>query len=368
MQQVKRKIIISGGGTGGHIFPAIAIANALKAKLSDVDILFIGAQDKMEMEKVPKAGYPIEGLWISGLQRKLSAKNLSFPFKLISSLRKAGKIIKKFKPDLVIGVGGFASGPTLYKAAKMGIPTMIQEQNSYPGITNIILSKRVDKICVAYDNMEKHFPKEKIYLTGNPVRKNVVEIEGKRPRALEFFGLKEGKPVVLVVGGSLGARTINEAIETNLKTFAEKDIQLIWQTGKGYFPKAQAALKDLNNEGIKAHDFITEMDLAYAAADVVVSRAGAIAISELCVVRKPLILVPSPFVAEDHQTKNALALVNYNAAILVKDMEQNEKLMPEILRLVKSEEERMKLIKNINALAINDATDAIVGVALTLLK
>jgi UDP-N-acetylglucosamine--N-acetylmuramyl-(pentapeptide) pyrophosphoryl-undecaprenol N-acetylglucosamine transferase len=368
MQQAKRKIIISGGGTGGHIFPAIAIANALKAKLGEVDILFIGAQDKMEMEKVPKAGYPIEGLWISGLQRKLSAKNLSFPFKLISSLRKAGQIIKKFKPDLVIGVGGFASGPTLYKAAKMGIPTMIQEQNSYPGITNIILSKRVDKICVAYDNMEKHFPKEKIFLTGNPVRKNVVDIEGKRPRALEFFGLKEDKPIVLVVGGSLGARTINEAIQENLKTFADKGIQLIWQTGKGYYPKAQEALKELNNEGIKAYDFITEMDMAYAAADVVVSRAGAIAISELCVVRKPLILVPSPFVAEDHQTKNALALVNYNAAVLVKDLEQKEKLLPEILRLVEGEDERIKLIKNINSLAINDATDAIVGVALTLLK
>jgi len=368
MQQAKKKIIISGGGTGGHIFPAIAIANALKAKLGEVDILFIGAQDKMEMEKVPKAGYPIEGLWISGFQRSLSPKNLSFPFKVISSLRKAGKIIKEFKPDLVIGVGGFASGPTLYKAAKMGIPTMIQEQNSYPGITNIILSKRVDKICVAYDNMEKHFPKEKIFLTGNPVRKEVVEIEGKRPRGLEFFGLKDDKPVVLVVGGSLGARTINEAIEANLKTFADNGIQLIWQTGKGYYPKAEAALLDLNNEGIKAHDFITEMDMAYAAADIVVSRAGAIAISELCVVKKPIILVPSPFVAEDHQTKNALALVTYNAATLVKDAEQKETLMPEILKLVQSEEERAKLIKNITSLSISDAANAIVGVALTIMK
>ncbi|MCK5857470.1 MAG: undecaprenyldiphospho-muramoylpentapeptide beta-N-acetylglucosaminyltransferase [Bacteroidales bacterium] len=368
MQKAKKKIIISGGGTGGHIFPAIAIANALKAKLGEVDILFIGAQDKMEMEKVPKAGYPIEGLWISGLQRSLSAKNLSFPFKLISSLRKAGKIIKEFKPDLVIGVGGFASGPTLYKAAKMGIPTMIQEQNSYPGITNIILSKRVDKICVAYDNMEKHFPKDKIILTGNPVRKEVVEIAGKRPRALEFFGLSDNKPVVLVVGGSLGARTINEAIEENLKVFVENDIQLIWQTGKGYFPKAEAALLDLNNPGLKTYDFITEMDMAYAAADVVVSRAGAIAISELCAVKKPIILVPSPFVAEDHQTKNALALVTYNAAILVKDADQKEKLMPELLNLVQDEEHRNKLQSNITSLAINDATDAIVGVAMTLFK
>lgn len=368
MQQPKKKIIISGGGTGGHIFPAIAIANALKAKLVDVDILFIGAQDKMEMEKVPKAGYPIEGLWISGFQRKLSAKNLSFPFKLISSLNKAGKIIKKFKPDLVIGVGGFASGPTLYKAAKMGIPTMIQEQNSYPGITNIILSKRVDKICVAYDNMEKHFPKEKIYLTGNPVRKEVVDIAGKKPRAMEFFGLREGKPTILVVGGSLGARTINEAIEENLNAFIENDIQLIWQTGKGYYQKAQASLKNLKYDGIKAFDFITEMDMAYAAANMVVSRAGAIAISELCAVQKPIILVPSPFVAEDHQTKNALALVNYNAAILVKDVEQKQNLMPEILRIIKSEEEQQKLIRNISSLAKDNATDAIVAVALTLIK
>jgi len=368
MQKAKWKIIISGGGTGGHIFPAIAIANALKAKLANVEILFVGAKDKMEMEKVPKAGYPIEGLWISGFQRSLSPKNLSFPFKLISSLHKAGKIIKDFKPNLVIGVGGFASGPTLYKASKMGIPTMIQEQNSYPGITNIILSKRVDKICVAYDNMEKYFPKDKIFLTGNPVRKEVIEIEGKRARALEFFGLKEDKPIVLVVGGSLGARTINEAIESNLKTFVEKDIQLIWQTGKGYAPKAKAALLDLNKEGLKTYDFITEMDLAYAAADIVVSRAGAIAISELCAVKKPIILVPSPFVAEDHQTKNALALVTYNAAVLVKDAEQKEKLMPEILKLVEDEEYRNKLQTNITSLAVSDATDAIVGVAMTLLK
>ena len=368
MQQAKKKIIISGGGSGGHIFPAIAIANALKAKLGDIEILFIGAQDKMEMEKVPNAGYRIEGLWISGLQRSLSPKNLSFPFKLISSLHKAGKIIKEFKPDIVIGVGGFASGPTLYKAAKMGIPTMIQEQNSYPGITNIILSKRVDKICVAYDNMEKYFPKEKIFLTGNPVRKQVVEIEGKRPRALEFFGLKNDKPVVLVVGGSLGARTINEAIEANLKSFIDKDIQLIWQTGKAYYPKAKATLLDLNSKNIKAYDFITEMDMAYAAADIVVSRAGAIAISELCVVKKPVILVPSPFVAEDHQTKNALALVTYKAATLVKDAEQNERLMPEIIKLVDDENERLKLINNITSLAITDATDAIVGVAMTLMK
>ncbi|MCK5846058.1 MAG: undecaprenyldiphospho-muramoylpentapeptide beta-N-acetylglucosaminyltransferase [Bacteroidales bacterium] len=364
----KRKFIISGGGSGGHIFPAIAIANALKEAHPGCKILFIGAKDKMEMEKVPAAGFPIEGLWISGFQRSLSIKNLSFPVKLISSLRKAKQIIKKFKPDLVIGVGGFASGPTLHQAAKLGIPTLIQEQNSYPGITNIILSKKVDKICVAYDNLDKYFPKEKIYFSGNPIRKEVVDIENKRPKALEFFGLKDNKPVVLVVGGSLGARTINEAIEANLKEFSNNNIQLIWQTGKNYFHQADKAVLNIGKEGIKATRFITKMDLAYAAADIVVSRAGAIAISELCVVKKPIILVPSPFVAEDHQTKNANALVTYNAAILVKDSEQKEKLMPEILNLVNNKESQEKLIHNIAALGIKDATGSIISVANSLLK
>ena len=364
----KRKFIISGGGSGGHIFPAIAIANALKESHPNCDILFIGAKNKMEMEKVPAAGYPIEGLWISGFQRSLSPKNLSFPFKLLSSLRKAKQIIKRFNPDLVIGVGGFASGPTLYQAAKMGIPTLIQEQNSYPGITNIILSKKVDKICVAYDNLDKYFPKEKIYFSGNPIRKEVVNIANKREKALDFFGLKADKPVVLVVGGSLGARTINEAIEANLKAFHNNNIQLIWQTGKNYFHQADKAVLNLGKEGIKATKFITKMDLAYAAADIVVSRAGAIAISELCVVKKPVILIPSPFVAEDHQTKNANALVTYKAAILVKDSEQKEALMPEILNLVNNQEDREKLIHNIAGLGTKDATAAIVSVANSLLK
>jgi len=297
----------------------------------------------MEMEKVPKAGYRIEGLWISGLQRKLTLKNLSFPFKLISSLVKAKKIIKAFDPDIAIGVGGFASGPTLQQAAKMGVPTMIQEQNSYPGITNILLSKKVDKICVAYDGLDKYFPADKIYLTGNPVRKDVIEIEGKKDEAAEYFGLDKDKPVVLVVGGSLGARTINEAIEENLKNFTAKGVQLIWQTGINYFPQAERALLDHNDPGIKAHKFITRMDLAYALADVVISRAGAIAISELCLVGKPVILVPSPFVAEDHQTKNALALVTYNAALLVKDAEQKERLWPELSALLDDKEQQLRL-------------------------
>lgn len=363
-----KRFIISGGGSGGHIFPAIAIANALKDEYPNCEILFIGAQDKMEMEKVPAAGFQIEGLWISGFQRSLSPKNLSFPFKLISSLMKAKKIIKKFNPDLVVGVGGFASGPTLHQAASLGIPTLIQEQNSFPGVTNKILSKKIDKICVAYDNMEKFFPKEKIFYTGNPIRKEVVQIEGKREEALKFFGLSDNKPVVLVVGGSLGARTINEAIEMNLNSFKENNIQLVWQTGKNYFPQAKAAVDKLNTKGIVSTAFINKMDMAYAAADIVVSRAGAIAISELCVVKKPIILVPSPFVAEDHQTKNAMALNTNNAAILVKDIEQKETLMPAIIKLVNSEDERKKLIENIAPLGVHNATDAIVKIANTLIQ
>jgi len=368
MQQPEKKIIISGGGSGGHIFPAIAIANGLKEAFPSAEFLFVGAKGKMEMEKVPKAGYRIEGLWISGLQRKLTIKNLSFPFKLISSLIKAKKIIKEFKPDIAIGVGGFASGPTLQQAAKLGIPTLIQEQNSYPGITNIILSKKVDKICVAYDGLEKYFPKEKIYLTGNPVRKDVVKITGKKEEASQFFGLDANKPTVLVVGGSLGARTINEAIEQNLKNFTKEGIQLIWQTGINYFPQAEKALIDHNDPKIKAHKFIHKMDLAYAMADVIISRAGAIAISELCLVGKPVILVPSPFVAEDHQTKNALALVTYNAAILVKDVEQKEKLWDQLMALIADKEKQGKLMSNITALAKSEATDAIISVAKTLIK
>jgi UDP-N-acetylglucosamine--N-acetylmuramyl-(pentapeptide) pyrophosphoryl-undecaprenol N-acetylglucosamine transferase len=368
MNNKKRKFIISGGGSGGHIFPAIAIANALKEYYPSCEILFIGAKGKMEMEKVPAAGFQIQGLWISGFQRNFSLQNLTFPFKLISSVLKAKRIIKSFQPDLVIGVGGFASGPTLYVASRMKIPTLIQEQNSYPGITNKILANRVDKICVAYSNMEKFFPKEKIFFTGNPIRKQVVEIEGKRNTALDFFGLSPSKTVVLVVGGSLGARTINETIEQHLKDFYAYHIQLIWQTGINYFPKAEAAVKAISSSGLIATAFINQMDLAYAAADIVVSRAGAIAISELCVIKKPAILIPSPFVAEDHQTKNALALDTYHAAILVKDVEQKTTLMPAILKLVNSQDERLRLTQNIASLGVSDATSTIVSVANSLLK
>lgn len=368
MQQPEIKVIISGGGSGGHIFPAIAIANHIKQTWPGADILFIGAKGKMEMEKVPQAGYPIEGLWISGLQRKLTPKNLSFPLKLISSLWKARKIIKNFKPDLAVGVGGFASGPTLFQAARMGIPTLIQEQNSYPGITNIWLSKKVDKICVAYDGLEKYFPKDKIYLTGNPVRSDVAKIEGKKEEAAQFFGLSSEQQTVLVVGGSLGARTINEAIEANLDNFSKAGIQLIWQTGKNYHPKASEAVLNQHNSQLKVYPFINRMDLAYAMADIVISRAGAIAISELCLVGKPVILVPSPFVAEDHQTKNGLALVTYNAAVLVKDSQQKEELWPALKDLLDNKEKGEKLSTNIKALAKENATDAIISVAKTLIK
>jgi UDP-N-acetylglucosamine--N-acetylmuramyl-(pentapeptide) pyrophosphoryl-undecaprenol N-acetylglucosamine transferase len=368
MQQSEKRIIISGGGSGGHIFPAIAIANAFMETWPNCKILFIGAKGKMEMEKVPQAGYQIEGLWISGLQRRLTWKNLTFPLKLISSMIKAKKIIKNFKPDLAVGVGGFASGPTLQQAAALGIPTLIQEQNSFPGITNIWLSKKVDKICVAYDGLEKYFPKDKIYFTGNPIRKAVVNIEGKKLEAAAFFGLDPTKKTVLVVGGSLGARTINEAIEKKLNTFAKAEIQLIWQTGINYYPQAAKAILNQNGQSQKVFQFINQMDLAYAMADIVISRAGAIAISELCLIGKPVILVPSPFVAEDHQTKNALALVTYNAAVLVKDSEIKEKLWPELEILFSDPLKCEKLMTNIKSLGKPEATESIIAVAKTLFK
>lgn len=355
-----RKVIISGGGTGGHIFPAIAIANELKKQQPTIEILFVGAIGKMEMEKVPAAGYKIEGLWISGLQRRLTWKNLSFPFKVISSLIKARKILRKFKPDVVIGVGGFASGPMLRAAAGKGIPTVVQEQNSYPGITNKILSKKVQKICVAYEGMDKWFPKEKIVLTGNPVREEIVKLDGKKDRGLDHFNLNPEQPVLLIIGGSLGARTINESIGKSLRLFKENNIQVIWQTGKTYVEQAKREAENYKN--VKVFDFITKMDFAYAVADVVVSRAGAISVSELCLVKKPCILVPSPNVAEDHQTKNAMALVNHHAAVFVKDADAREKLGNETVNLFKNHDEREKLRMNIASLGFNNSTQAIVSV------
>jgi len=350
------KVIISGGGTGGHIFPAIAIANALREIDKNIEILFVGALGRMEMEKVPAAGYKIEGLWISGLQRELTVKNLLFVVKVIASLRKAKKIIKDFRPDVAVGTGGYASGPLLRVASGMGIPTLIQEQNSFPGITNKILGKRVNKICVAYDGLEKYFRKDKIIMTGNPVRHDILNLEGKREIAMNLLGLDPAKKTLLVIGGSLGARTINESIFVSLEELKRNSIQVIWQTGKGFIEFAE---KNFTKENGWVGAFITKMDLAYAAADIVVSRAGAISLSELAIVKKPCILVPSPNVAEDHQTKNAMALVQHDAAIMVKDADAKKLLGKEIIALVTNSQLQKKLSANIGKLAFVNAAQVI---------
>jgi len=355
------RVILSGGGTGGHIFPAVAIANAIKAAAPSAEILFVGAKGRMEMEKVPAAGYPIEGLWISGLQRRLTTDNLMFPFKVISSLFNARKIIKSFKPDVVIGTGGYASGPTLQMASWLGIPTVIQEQNSFPGITNKMLAAKADIICVAYEGMEKYFPASKIRLTGNPVRHDIEFNNNSKAEALKLFNLVEGKITLLVVGGSLGARTINQSIHAGLRIMATDKIQLIWQTGKYYADQATKAVQDIEGEGIVTMPFIKEMDKAYTAADIVVSRAGAIAISELCLTGKPSILVPSPNVAEDHQTKNALALSSRKAAILVKDSEAPTTLVSTITMLASDISEQKTLSSNISSMAIRNSAVQIAG-------
>jgi UDP-N-acetylglucosamine--N-acetylmuramyl-(pentapeptide) pyrophosphoryl-undecaprenol N-acetylglucosamine transferase len=357
-----KKVVISGGGTGGHIFPAIAIANQIKLKHPKAEILFIGAEGRMEMEKVPAAGYAIEGLWISGFQRRFSLSNLLLPFKIMASLIKARRILKKFDPDVVIGVGGYASGPTLKVATQLGIPTVIQEQNSFPGKTNKILAPNVNAICVAYEGLEKYFPKSKLVLTGNPVRKDVVDIAGKRKAALDFFGLTEEQPVVFVVGGSLGARCLNESVKNNLDKIAEAGIQVIWQCGKNNFETLQSDLKEKLPKGIVMKDFISRMDFAYAAADVIVSRAGAMAVSELCLIGKPTILVPSPYVAEDHQTKNAMSLVDKGAAVLVKEVDTLEDLIPEILGLLKDETRMQELGEKIQTLAVLNSDEKILDV------
>ncbi len=362
------RVIISGGGTGGHIFPAVAIANALKLLHSNVEILFVGAQGRMEMEKVPQAGYKIVGLWISGLQRRLTLDNLSFPFKVLSSLMKAKKIIREFKPDMAIGTGGYASGPLLRAATGKKIKTLIQEQNSYPGITNKLLSKKVNKICVAYEGMEKFFPKDKIIVTGNPVRQDIQEVKAKNDEAYSFFGLDKNKKTVLVIGGSLGARTINESIAKAVSMIEENNLQLIWQTGKGYISTAKEVVKGKENKGILAFDFISKMNYAYSVADIVISRAGAISISELCLVGKPCILIPSPNVAEDHQTKNAMALVKKDAAILVKDVEAKELLPQAITDLINNEARQNELRQNISALAFKNAAETIAKEALALIN
>lgn len=348
------KIMLSGGGTGGHIYPAVSIAQELKKRFPDAEFLFVGAQDKMEMEKVPQAGFNIKGLWISGLQRKLTFDNLLFPIKLLSSLWKARRIIKSFKPDVVIGTGGFASGPTLQMAAKMKIPTLIQEQNSYPGITNKLLAKKAAKICVAYDGLETYFPKEKIIKTGNPVRQDLLAIDEKRNEAQAFFKLNDAQKTLLVLGGSLGARMMNVIVEQNLDFLKSQNIQLIWQTGKLYINDYQ----HYNSDWVQTHAFLNRMDLAYAAADYIISRAGASSISELCIVGKPVLFIPSPNVAEDHQTKNAMALVSQNAAILLKEAEK-EQFQNIFNNLIQNNNLQQQLSENIKKLALPNATQHI---------
>ena len=354
----KKKVIISGGGTGGHVFPAIAIANALKRKDKNIEILFVGANGKLEMEKVPKAGYPIEGLWISGIQRKLTLRNLMFPFKLISSILKARRIIKNFKPDVVVGVGGYASYPVMSQASWKGIPTLIQEQNSYAGVSNKMLKSKADRVCVAYKNMERYFPEDKIVMTGNPVRKDLLDVADKREEGLKYFGLDLNKKTIVLIGGSLGARSLNDSMATNEDFFKENpDIQILWQVGKLYIEEfSQTATSALPN--VKAQAFIDRMDLAYAMADVVVCRAGALTISELCLLGKPAVLVPSPNVAEDHQTKNAMALVKENAAILVKN-ENAKDMLQGAMRILENETLKQQLTINIQQLARPDAADDI---------
>ncbi len=363
-----KKIIISGGGTGGHIFPAISIANALKNKISDLDILFVGAKNRMEMEKVPAAGYKIIGLPVAGFQRKLSLKNITFFFKLFSSVLQANKIIKNFKPAVVVGVGGYASGPIMRAANNRKIPTVIQEQNSYAGVTNRLLAKRASKICVAYENMEKYFPKDKIILTGNPVRQDIQDLKPSRDEAINYFSLENKKKVILVIGGSLGARTINQAVLAKLKMLSQEDVQVIWQTGKYYFEDANDAAKKINAKNVKVYPFISRMDLAYEIADIIISRAGAGTISELCLVGKPVILIPSPNVAEDHQTKNAMALVNKNAALHVADVEAVDGLIPKALELLKDEKRQLELSKNIKMMALKDSADKIADEIIKLME
>ncbi|MBO3099651.1 undecaprenyldiphospho-muramoylpentapeptide beta-N-acetylglucosaminyltransferase [Gelidibacter pelagius] len=347
------KIILSGGGTGGHIYPAIAIANELKSRFPDAEFLFVGALDRMEMEKVPQAGYKIEGLWISGIERKLTLKNMAFPAKLIVSLLRARKIIKNFKPDVAIGTGGFASGPLLQIATFKGIPSLIQEQNSFPGITNKLLGKKVDKICVAYDGLERFFPKDKLIKTGNPIRQDLLQIDNKSVEAKDVFKQKHGKHTLLVLGGSLGARRINELIEKELEFFQTQNVQVIWQCGKLYY---EIYKKYNTTENVQVHAFLNNMDLAYAAADFIISRAGASSVSELCVVGKPVIFIPSPNVAEDHQTKNAMAVVDRGAALLIKEADLDVDFENRFAQLVASPEKQQVLSENIKKLALVNAT------------
>lgn len=361
----KHKFILSGGGTGGHIYPAIAIANELKLRFPDAEFLFVGAQDKMEMQKVPQAGYEIEGLWIAGIQRKLTLQNAMFPLKLISSLWKSKKILRRFKPDAVIGTGGFASGPLLQMANSMNIPTVIQEQNSYPGITNKMLSKKANAICVAYENLERFFPKDKIVFTGNPVRQDLLDVETKRNEGISHFKLDSNKKTLLVLGGSLGARRINQLIEKELDFLLNSGVQVFWQCGKLYYEDYK---KYNDKENVQVVAFIDRMDLIYAAADFVISRAGASSVSELCLVGKPTIFIPSPNVSEDHQTKNAKAIVDKKGAILLKESELESEFEHTFSDLISNQKSQTELSQNIKSLAKPNATKDIVEQIIKLIK
>ena len=354
----KLKFILSGGGTGGHIYPAIAIANELKERFPDCEILFVGAKDKMEMQKVPQAGYPIKGLWISGIQRRLTLDNSLFPFKLFDSLLKSRTIVKNFKPNVVIGTGGFASGPLLRVAGFAGIPTVIQEQNSYPGITNKWLSAKANKICVAYENLERFFPKNKIVMTGNPVRQDLIDIHGKNAEARDYFKLDADKKVLLILGGSLGSRRINQLIAKELVNFTSQNVQIIWQCGKFYIDEYQHFNE---KENVQVVSFIDRMDLVYASADFIISRAGASSVSELCLVGKPVIFIPSPNVAEDHQTKNAKAIVDKNGALMVRENELDTKFTETFNNLLSDQDLQNSLSQNIKKLATPNATKDIVN-------
>ncbi len=357
---MNRKFIISGGGTGGHIFPALSIANGIKSRDPGASILFVGANGRMEMEKVPAAGYPIMGLPVEGIQRKLGLRNFIVLYKAVISLFKAGRILKSFRPDIVVGVGGYASGPLLRMAARQRIPTVIQEQNSYAGVTNRLLARKAARICVAYEGMEKYFPPEKIVLTGNPVREELFEHPVERSQACRFFGIAGDKRVLLILGGSLGARTVNNSILRQLSMIEAGEIQVIWQTGKLYYEAVRKELDPKNPGNIKYVDFINRMDMAYSVADVIISRAGAATISELCLLGKPVILVPSPNVAEDHQTKNAMALVKNDAAVMIRDDEAPEKLVPQAFALMYDQARRETLGQNCAKMALPGAASKIV--------
>jgi UDP-N-acetylglucosamine--N-acetylmuramyl-(pentapeptide) pyrophosphoryl-undecaprenol N-acetylglucosamine transferase len=352
------KVIIAGGGTGGHIFPAVAVGHALQRLKPGTQLLFVGAKDKMEMEKVPQEGFEIIGLDIAGFNRSNLLKNITLPIKLLKSRMKAREIIKEFKPDAIVGVGGYASFPMLNAAQSLGIPTLIQEQNSYAGKSNKILGKRARAICVAYENMDRFFPKDKLILTGNPVRKNISQmaISGEEGRA--FFGLSDNRKTILVVGGSLGARSVNEAVDAQLDDLMQENVQLIWQTGKPYFEQAKARAAKYSDR-VKVFDFIRQMEYGYAAADIVVSRAGALAIAELCIAARPVIFVPYPFAAENHQESNALALVAHNAAMMIKDADVKTELPKKLNTLLHDEAMQELMTKNLKAAAIKDADERI---------